>query len=216
MKFAGHPFIEGENKSENRIYDVSDIGKLKNAIFLKDEMLYPKSVGTIKIVSDKKGVGDYLRNLVRENIQKYVLKENIFRDVNNKPAENFDKLYGTKLSKSYDFSPYTEDEVWDFWVDCRDEKNCENFNKVMDMLPEKFPYIDVSKLDYKTKKDILVGMVSGFNPEDIYFFSVLGVGYSQNVEQKELEMEIPYEVTKNIHWVLSPGSIKVIRTKFTM
>jgi hypothetical protein len=138
------------------------------------------------------------------------------REVNHKPAEMFDRLYGTSLSKSYDFSPYTEDDVWNFWLDCRNDGKCENFMKVMGMLKKLFPYIDVSNLTNEVKKNIVLGMVSGLNPEDIYYFSILGIFYENNIEQKNMKKEIPHEIAKNILWVLSPNSINIIREKFAI
>ena len=136
------------------------------------------------------------------------------REVNTMPSVKFDNLYGTSVSMRYDFSPYSEDEVWDMWLDCRNDGRCDEYMKVIDMLPKIFPYIDVRNMDLEKKNEILLGMVSGFNPEDIYYFSVIGIKYSQNIEQKELEGELPFEVGKNIGWVLSPGTMNKIRSKF--
>lgn len=139
---------------------------------------------------------------------------------NDKPALNFDKMYGTQLSQEYDFSPYTEDEIWARW--CR-YSNYGNFNgdpkpfiETLKILPKAFPYIDVTKYDKEVQKNIMLGMVSGFNPEDIYYFSVLKVMAYKNIEQKKLEEKLPPEVARNIQWVLSPGSIQIIKDKFSI
>ena len=142
------------------------------------------------------------------------------RRPNDKPALNFDKLYGTNLSHEYDFSPYTEDEIWDMWTSFNNlglfNGDPKPFYKTLRILPKAFPYIDVSKYDEKIQKDIMLGMVSGFNPEDIYYFSVLKVPSSKNIEQKMLEEKLPREVSRNIQWVLSPSSIEHIKNKFSI
>ena len=52
---------------------------------------------------------------------KIVITESQFDDLknppNDKPSKRFDELYGTNLSKEYDLSPYTEDEIWRRWTD---------------------------------------------------------------------------------------------------
>lgn len=139
---------------------------------------------------------------------------------NNKPAKNFDELYGTNLSQEYDLSPYTEDEIWGRWMEY---SNMGEFNgdpkpflETLKILPRAFPYVDVTKYDENVQTNIMLGMVSGFNPEDIYYFSILKVYAYKNVEQHELVKKLPPEVAYNIQWVLSPGSIEQIKNKFSI
>jgi hypothetical protein len=139
---------------------------------------------------------------------------------NDKPSKNFDDLYGTKLSHKYDLSPYTEDEIWGRWMEHSNmgnfDGNLKPFLETLKILPKAFPYIDLTKYDENIKTDVMLGMVSGFNPEDIYYFSILGVKGYMNKEQKELEKKLPPEVAYNIQWVLSPGSIEQIKNKFSI
>jgi len=139
---------------------------------------------------------------------------------NDKPALNFDRLYGTNLSQEYDFTPYTEDEIWDRWTSHsnygRFDGDPKPFYETLKILPKAFPYIDVKKYDKEVQRNIMLGMVSGFNPEDIYYFSVLKVMAYKNIEQKLLEEKLPSEVAHNIQWVLSPGSIQIIKDKFSI
>lgn len=134
---------------------------------------------------------------------------------NFKPAEVFDKIYGTDLSHKYDLSPYGENEIWDRWLKYMDGDK-EPFNETLWILEKSFPWVNIKKYDNKIKNDIMLGMVSGFNPEDIYFFSIQKVPYYKNIEQKKLEKELPVEVVNNINWVLSPGSIQKIRNRFNL
>ena len=140
-----------------------------------------------------------MRIIITENQWKSLL-EGRSEDDNFKTAEEFDKLFGTDLSHKYDLSPYTEDEIWGYFVKCRsgDDDGCKLFKKSFMIIPKAFPYIDTTKLNNETKKDIMLGMVSGYNPEDIYHFSINKVPAYRNVEQKKLEHELPYEVVRHL------------------
>lgn len=159
------------------------------------------------------------------NDMKMIINEEQHHDLmknipNDKPAKRFDELYGTNLSHKYDLSPYTEDEIWDRWLLFVEYGSFNGdpkpFYETLKILPKAFPYVDVSKLDIDTKKDIMLGMVSGYNPEDIYFFAIQKVYFYMNKEQKELMDKLPPEVAHNLQWVLSPGSIEQIKNKFSI
>ena len=151
---------------------------------------------------------------ITEEQFKQIILEGYNPKFNHKPSEEFDKIYGTKLSLKYDFSPYTEEEVWERWLLFRDEGIKEPFIETLKILRGAFPFVDINKLDLNTRKDIMLGMVSGFNQEDIIFFSIYKVPYVRNFEQKDLESKLPPEVVDNIQWVLSPNTIEIIKNKF--
>jgi len=153
-------------------------------------------------------------NILLTEVQyKRLIKE--YKEENFKSAVYFDSLYGTKLSYKYDFGPnLTSDDVWDIWVECRDYGDCAKIRELMANLQQYFPFYDVTKLDDKKRAEIIMGMASDYNPSDIISFSVYGITYEHNVEQKRLEKQLPPEVKKNIGWVLSQDSIQQIRNKF--
>jgi hypothetical protein len=64
------------------------------------------------------------------------------------------------------------------------------------------------------RAEIIMGMASEYNPSDIIAFSVYGLTYENNIEQKRLEKQLPPEIGDKIGWVLSPDSIQHIRNKF--
>lgn len=134
--------------------------------------------------------------------------------INDMPAFNFDRLYGTNLSKEYDFGQYSENEIWEYWVKCRDGKGCGEFKQVFEILPTSFPYIDFSKVDNEFKSKVLQGMVARYNPFDIIHFAKGGAIHKTNVEQNELKKQLPHGVEKHLKWVLSQHSIDVIKNKF--
>lgn len=137
------------------------------------------------------------------------------KEQNFKSAVYFDKLYGTNLSHRYDFGDGLDsDKVWDIWVECRDGGNCDNMKILIINLPKLFPYYDVTKLPANKRAEIIMGMASEYNPSDIIAFSVHGLTYANNIEQKRLEKQLPHKVADNIKWVLSPESIQHIRNKF--
>lgn len=137
------------------------------------------------------------------------------KEENFKSATHFDNLYGTNLSHRYEFlDNLNSDDVWDIWVDCRDGGDCEKMLYLINNLQSMFPYYDITKLDPNKRAEIIMGMASEYNPSDIISFTVHGLTYSDNVEQKRLEKLLPKEITDNMRWVLSPESIQQVRNKF--
>jgi hypothetical protein len=137
------------------------------------------------------------------------------RKDNVKPAVIFDNKYGMFLSKKYDLSPYNDDELWAEWIGCLwDEIGCDEIYHKLHIVEKAFPYYKTKNLDRDTKLDILLGMVSGYNPEDIINFSIKGIMYKDNIEQHELENKLPPKVADDLDWVLSPHSIKIIKERF--
>lgn len=143
-----------------------------------------------------------------------IISENS-KEINSKPSREFDKIYGTNLSQTYNFpKDLSSDEIWDIWVNCRDNSNCGGIVDLIKQLPKLFPYYDIKKLTPRQKVEVIMGMASEYNPSDIVYFAVHKVEYGQNTEQKRLEKMLPPEVVKNINWVLSPDSMEQIRNKF--
>jgi hypothetical protein len=135
---------------------------------------------------------------------------------NFKPAEFFDKIYGTNLAQKYNFSPLTEKIIWKSWLKCRDTEDCEDFYMSFHFLPKIFPYVDYSNIDSHILYNIMHGVLSGFNTHDIIRFSVNKIPYWKNTAQKKLEKQLPEDVLKNINWVLSPHTIKIIKKRFSI
>lgn len=151
--------------------------------------------------------------LITENQYKMVLEAH--REENFKSAVRFDTLYGTNLSHQYNFgSKLSSDDIWDIWVDCRELGKCEKMKTLMLRLQDFFPYYNLNKIPFEKRAEIIMGMASEYSPSDIVSFSVHGITYENNVEQKRLEKQLPPEVAKNINWVLSSDSIQQIRNKF--
>ena len=94
-------------------------------------------------------------------------------NTNHKPALEFDQKYGTSISQEWKFPfGHTADEVWKN-IQGKSYKDTFNFGPYINALSiEHFPYKDLDKLNYDEKCDILMGMCSGFNMDDILYFSV--------------------------------------------
>ena len=135
-------------------------------------------------------------------------------DINDMPAYNFDKLYGTNISKKYDFGKYTEEEIWGYWLKCRSGGSCDNFVKVFNILPTIFPYISFKDKSDEMKSRVLQGMIARFNPFDIVYFVKHGMTYDINNEQKQLMKDLPLRIGKGLRWVLSPETMMDIKIKF--
>jgi hypothetical protein len=151
--------------------------------------------------------------LITENQYNRLVKEQ--KEINSKPAVTFDLLYGTNLSQQYDFGDgLSSDDVWNMWVKCRDNNDCDDLIEVVNRLETIFPYIDTSKLTDRQKVEIIMGMASEFNPFDIVSFAVHKIYGDNNLEQKRLVKQLPTEITHNLQWVLSQHSMDIIRSKF--
>lgn len=83
-KYVGYPQKEGVDVEESEIYQIDDINKLKNGIFLIDKYgddvdtteFFPKSIGTIKIKKSKKIDEQRLEKLIKKHLREHV--NNIF------------------------------------------------------------------------------------------------------------------------------------------
>jgi hypothetical protein len=151
--------------------------------------------------------------LITENQYNRLVKEHT--EFNSKPAVTFDMLYGTNLSKQYDFGDgLSSDDVWGMWVKCRDNNDCDDIIELSNRLQVIFPYINASKLTDRQKVEVIMGMASEFNPFDIVSFAVHKIYGDNNLEQKRLTTQLPPEVAYNVQWVLSQHSMDIIRTKF--
>ena len=93
--------------------------------------------------------------------------------MNCKPAVEFDERYGTSISQEWKFPfDHSADDVWKN-IQGKDYRGTSRFGLYLDALTvDHFPYEHLDKLDYDQKCDILMGMCSGFNIDDILYFSV--------------------------------------------
>lgn len=157
---------------------------------------------------------------------KILITENQFRLIesggfiddsrNSKPAVNFDNMFGTNVSQTYKF-PFDllPDEVWDLYYNCFRKKDCTKFAKIVyNIKYEHFPYHDYMNLDIHKKMDIVAGMASCFNVQDIINFSVNDIkGYSP--ETKRIRREIVElfgkDVDWNIFWVPSQYTLDLLK-----
>lgn len=154
-----------------------------------------------------------------EHIKESLLnRKNILKGIkeviNFKPAKIFDEKYGTNLSHDYKF-PFdlTADEVWNIisYSNKYYNKYKKETNKLISILnnlsEEHFPYTDLSKLNTNQKIDLLFGMSSCFNPDDIIWFVVNGIKYSDNTKINYELNKLPEEVVDDIQWVVSPNTL---------
>ncbi len=147
--------------------------------------------------------------------------------VNEKPAEDFDVKYGTTLSQRYKFPlDANGDDLWRLWVKCysswylppntlRNEPQhyCNILKKVVDKLTfEHFPYNGVESLPDKTKTEILMGMASRFNFDDIVSYAIKGIHGMHNTEiEDELNRTFPNDIVNDIEWVVSRPTLEKMK-----
>ena len=140
---------------------------------------------------------------------------------NAKPAVNFDRKYGTKLSQEYNF-PFglTADEVWNLisYNNKFYDKNEKDSQKLIqfsnNLTKEHFPYTDLSKLNINQKMNLLFGMSSCFNSDDIIWFVINGINYSKNTKINNEIKKLSKQVIYDIEWVVSPNTLIKLKNFF--
>lgn len=139
---------------------------------------------------------------------------------NSKPSYDFDLDYGTSISRQYDFPfGYTEDEVWSIYVRCmqsreQNGKYCKEIKRIVDGLNEKhFSYLGVGDLSFNVKLNIIRGMCSRFNVDDIIWFSINGIGGNTNHDVNKLIKRYFPERKLGLGWIPSPPTMnKILKT----
>ena len=93
------------------------------------------------------------------------------------------------------------------------ETECDKLKLILDSLgKEHYPLNGIEELDDNTKLDILMGMSSGFNIQDIYYFSVQRVMAFMNKDINDQCLKLfPYEVNRAIQWVISPPTFEKMK-----
>jgi len=150
---------------------------------------------------------------------KLILTESQFKRIfearhqNFKPAREFDKIYGTSLGQTYNFGgKLTSDDVWDMFGDCYDYDDCDNLRELIYQLDESmFPFPGVENLDISTKIDILQGMASELNFDDIVHFAVRKkTGITDKSFDKFFKGLKPNQQDQ-LQWIASPKTVKTLK-----
>ena len=168
------------------------------------------------------GIEESIRRILREELNEfnflYTLKDSIGRlllrdKYNFKPSLSFDKKFGTEISQKYDY-PFglSENKIWRIIDSCYEgsEKYCVLVKKIVDNLGDYFPYPDYNNLPFEKKVDILQGMVSNFNYDDIISFSV-EEKKGENNELKDEVNELQNKLNYTIQWVPSKQTLRKIK-----
>ena len=133
-----------------------------------------------------------------------------------KPAVIFDQNYGTNIAQHYNFpGGYGEDEVWNMivaWFDTNEYQN-ELAQMCDDLTQEFFSYPNVESLDQNTKFQIINGMASCFNVDDIVWFSVNGIKAFMNTEVHEEQKKLG--IFNQVQWVMSPKTLFKVKSQLT-
>lgn len=140
---------------------------------------------------------------------------------NEKITRKFDEQWGTNLSQTYNFgNGLSSDDVWELLQRCiYEKKGCtakkkDKLVEIIASLPEIFPYAETDDLDFWDKIDVVAGMASEFNSDDIIWYSIDGIKGYMNKEQNDLEKKYPE--LPPIYWVTSPKTISKIKKHFKL
>lgn len=134
---------------------------------------------------------------------------------NHKPSVVFDEMFNTDISQQYKF-PFnlSADEVWDI-LKKNDYRYIGEFGNdwklkvIMDNID--FPYVDFKTLTSSQKLDVVQGMCSGINSDDIIWYIHGNLGYTLESLQVLREMESMGYF--HIGWVPSPKTLKRLKEK---
>lgn len=151
----------------------------------------------------------------KTNFAEFVFEYTGTRTTNHKPAVEFDEYFGTNLSQKYTF-PFglTDDEVWTIHCNCRDNDICDDFDNLLKNLNySHFPLKGIESLsnDDDTKYQILLGMASGFNYDDIIWFAIDHMYHYKNIEVNAEIEKMPKFIENKIQWVLSPKTVEKLK-----
>lgn len=140
-----------------------------------------------------------------------MLVENEF--FNYKPAREFDKVYGTNLGQSWDFgNDLTSDDVWDLIQKCHLSDDCQEIFSLVDDLDENiFPYLGVNKLSLSKKMQILSGMASELNFDDIVHFVIKNQNGLTDKNFDKFYKKLTNKQKNDVQWISSPKTLQVIK-----
>ena len=151
-------------------------------------------------------------------IMKFIITESQYQKLfeshaNFKPAREFDKIYGTKLGQSYNFGhDLTSDDVWDIIQDCYEKEDCDAFRKlIIDLDETMFPYPGIKNMKFKTKIDVLQGMASEFNFDDIVHFAIKEKTGLKDKSFNKFWDSLKDSQREQLQWIASPKTLKIIK-----
>jgi len=169
--------------------------------------------------------------VITENQKEFLLN-------NDKPSVRFDEKYGTTLSQRYRL-PFglTDEMVWTVYQKCKHHEHikqgdkflgvnrfrktpdeyCKIWEKIVNSLTsEHFPFKGVESLPFIYKEDILRGMVSQFNVDDIIHFSIKRIfGYDNSKVKNEVNKTFPRYIVNDINWVISPETLEKMKQQIS-
>ena len=134
--------------------------------------------------------------------------------INTKPALDFDKKYGTKLSTEWFNFPrnLSSDMLWDIFTSTG-YFDSQLYREISNELSfEHFPYKNIELLTINQKYHILQGMVSGFNYDDIVNYSIKGIyGYMNTDVVNTIIKLYGNIVERDVQWVMSPQTLNKLK-----
>lgn len=138
------------------------------------------------------------------------------------PSAEFDKKYNTRLSKAYKFPLDSNivQSVIDKAINDKSIFNNEEYqkdiNNVYDSLVRANGDVRVKVKDTEDKWDVIYGMLSHLNPNDIKYMVENPASRSKDETEKVLPVERAYDKYKvGINWIPSPKSWEIIKNILT-
>ena len=164
-------------------------------------------------------ISQRVQYLFKDSIPKNIISRGLKliqgENYNLQPAVLFDRKFGTTCSKIWKFpNDLKANQIWKLIKPVLESPKFDKksppkaFKQLLDRL--EFPHPDYDNLPYEKKTTILVGMISGFNYDDIVSFTIKdikGFNSALNKEVKEIEKSIGYK----FGWVLSEPTLTRVK-----
>jgi len=205
------PIVNSKTKGFNQTIEGGHIWKKRERFRPYNKMNLQEQIK--KVLKEEINESNFLYK-AKDLIGRLLLKDKY----NAKPSLSFDREFGTEISQKYNY-PFglSENKIWRVINNCSDgsEKNCILVKKIVDKLGDYFPYPDYSNLPFEKKVDILQGMVSNFNYDDIVSFSIEGKTGENNELEDEVD-KLQNKLNYIFRWVPSKQTIDKIKKSMNL
>jgi hypothetical protein len=142
-----------------------------------------------------------MKFIITESQLKKLIESKYF---NYKPAREFDSYYKSDIGQTYDFpGGLSSDEVWDIIQDCWEKRICNPLFDLLENLSEEhFPYPGIEKFHDEVKAEILMGMASELNFDDVVHYAIKGQNGLHDKGFNKFHAKQKPSVQNRLQWII--------------
>lgn len=151
-----------------------------------------------------------MKVIITESQLKKLIEAKYF---NYKPARDFDSYYNSNIAQTYEFpGGLSSDDAWDVIQDCWEKRECVSlFALIQNLSEEHFPYPGVEYLEDEMKADILMGMASELNFDDVVHYAIKGQNGLHDKAFNKFHASQKPSIQNRLQWISSPKTRKKIQ-----